>query len=665
MAQPDFTGYASKNDILCADGRTIRAGAFAHMDGKKVPLVWSHQHDNPENVLGYAILENRPDGVYTRAFFNDTVRGQEAKKMVMHGDVNSLSIFANKLVERGKNVMHGYIREVSLVLAGANPGALIDNVSLSHAADGSDVLEAIIYTDETILLHGDTDDEAVENLYEDDEDNSDSEEEDVLEHADKDTNTSTNTNQGGTVAENEKTVKDVYDAMTEEQKNVVHFLIGEAVASESDDDELAQSAIENYKEGFTDAMNVFDQNGISGDAKGATLTHDQLRTIVEDTQKYGGSFRESFLAHAQEYGIENIDILFPDAKAVTNSPEWISRRTEWVADVLAQTKKSPFSRIKSMAADITADEARAKGYVKGNLKKDEIIKLLKRVTTPTTIYKKQKLDRDDIVDITDIDVVVWLKAEMRLMLDEEIARAILVGDGREPDDEDKIDEDHIRPIAWDDDMYAHKVNLAADATPGAQIEAIVRARRYYKGTGTPTLYTTDDALTDLILDKDTLGRRYYNTEAELAAALRVSKIVTVEVMDDVTDVMGIIVNLADYTLGADKGGQVSMFDDFDIDYNQQKYLIETRLSGALTKPKSAIVIKRASGTVVTPQVPSFNAATDTITIPSQTGVVYSIDGSTVTGNVVITEITEVEAAPASGYSFPHGTDADWVYSPEA
>lgn len=334
---------------------------------------------------------------------------------------------------------------------------------------------------------------------------------------------------------------------------------------------------------------------------------------------------------------------------------------DWVQNVIGKTKHSPFARIKSTAADITADEARAKGYVKGNLKKDEVIRLLKRVTTPTTIYKKQKLDRDDIVDITTLDVVAWLKAEMRLMLNEEVARAILIGDGREPDDEDKVDEDKLRPIAYDDDMYAHKITLGSNSTPKEHVTAIVRARKYYRGTGTPSLYTTDDILVDLMLQEDKMGRRLYETEASLAAALRVSEIVVVEPMQDSSDLLAIIVNLTDYTVGADKGGQISMFDDFDIDYNQYKYLIETRISGALTKPKSALVIKRTTGIEITPEQPAFAPSTNTITIPTQTGVVYTIDGVAVTGDVVISETTEVEAEATTGYSFPHNIDTDWTY----
>jgi hypothetical protein len=409
--------------------------------------------------------------------------------------------------------------------------------------------------------------------------------------------------------------------------------------------------------------NVFDQDGAK--PEGQVLSHSQLQTIVEDVKNYGGSFKESFLAHAAEYGIEDIDMLFPDAKAVTSTPEFISRRMEWVATVLDGAKHSPFARIKSLHADITADEARARGYVKGNLKKEEIIKLLKRVTTPTTVYKKQKLDRDDIVDITDLDVVAWLKGEMRLMLEEELARAVLLGDGREPDDEDKIDEDKLRPIAWDNEMYAHPVTVPSNISPNGIIESVLRARKNYKGTGRPTLFTTDDILTDMILLEDKMGRRLYNTEADLAAALRVDKITVVEVMENTPDLLGVIVNMSDYTIGADRGGALSMFDDFDIDYNQYKYLMETRISGALTKAKSAVVIKRTSGTTVTPTVPSFDPETNTITIPSVTGVKYydvSDDSELTAGAHVITETTDVEARPNTGYNFPHNTDADWTFA---
>lgn len=658
--KPDFSGYASKNGLLCADGRVISPGAFKHQDKQKVPLVWQHQRDKAENILGYAVLENRPEGVYTYGYFNDSDAGQTAKELVQHGDIEALSIFANKLVHQGRNVVHGDLKEVSLVLSGANPGAFIDYVNLAHAENGEvDESEAIIYTGETLQHGEDTDDSEEES-----EEETEGEEvpvnktDDSLEHA-------------------EQTVGDIFNAFTEEQKNVVYYMIGQALeeagaASLEQGDTIdageVLSHIETYiEEGFTNmTRNVFDQTGGSFQDR-PTLSHDQLKTIVTEGWR-SGSLKESFLEHAGTFGIDDIDFLFPDARTISNSPDFLSRRMEWVDNVLSSTKHSPFSRIKSIVADITADEARARGYVKGNLKKDEVIKLLKRVTTPKTVYKKQKLDRDDIIDITDIDVVTWLKMEMRLMLDEEIAAAILVGDGREPDDEDKIDEDHLRPIAYDNDMYTHVVELDGTPTPSELVDAIVRSRKYYKGTGSPTFYTTDDELTDMILDKDTLGRRFYATEAELAAALRVKQIVVVEAMERAADVVGILVNLTDYTIGADKGGEIGMFDDFDIDYNQQKYLIETRISGALTKPKSAVVIKRNPGTIVTPAAPSFVSGTGVVTIVAQTGVVYknADTGATLTAGaqdaLASGDSIEIEALPATGYSFPHGFDADWVFT---
>lgn len=658
MQEPDFSGYASKNDLMCSDGRTIKAGAFKHYDQKRVPLVWQHQHGDPDKVLGHAILENRADGVYARGFFNKTPQGDNAKILVQHGDVTSMSIYANNLKQQGGFVLHGDIREVSLVLAGANPGAVIENVNLMHGDGMIDTL------DDEAIIHTGLDFDTLE-------------EEPEIEHA--------NTNQGGTVATatastDEKTIKEVFDAMTPEQQAVVHYLVG--AAAESEEDKLEQSAFieglgeaisHSIEEGFTGMRNAFESNApvVGGTTtekdRRKVLSHSQIQDIVKDADRLG-SFKESFLAHATEYGIEDIDFLFPDARTLSNQPEMLARRMEWVTDVLTKTKHSPFSRIKTIVADITADEARARGYVKGNLKKDEIIKLLRRVTTPKTIYKKQKLDRDDIIDIVDIDVVAWLKAEMRLMLDEELARAILIGDGREPDDPDKIDEDHIRPIAFDEDMYTHVVTLDGTPTASEQIEAIVRARRYYKGTGTPSYYTTDENLTDLLLDKDTLGRRFYNTEAELAAALRVKDIIVVEVMESTPEVVGILVNLTDYTVGADKGGAVSMFEDFDIDFNQEKYLIETRVSGALTKPKSAIVIKRNPGNVVTPTAPTFVASTGVVTIPAVTGVVYKNQETDTTLSagaqtaIAAGATIDIVAVPSTGYSFPHGFDADWTFT---
>lgn len=569
----DFSGYATKIDLKCSDGRIIRKDAFKHHDGQTVPLVWQHVHNDPSNVLGHAVLENREDGVYAYCKFNDTDAGKNTKKLVEHGDISALSIHANQLKQKGNDVLHGMIREVSLVLAGANPGALIDNLSIQHG-DGTyetDDTEAIIYTGEKLSLT-------------------------ELDHA----------------AGSDKTVKDVFDTLNEEQKEVVYAMIAHAL--ENGDDSMSQGAedVEDLEETKGDKKNiehsdkggkimkknVFDKKDEVEEKK--TLTHSQIQTIFSDAQKCG-SLKEAMLSHIQTYGIENIDYLFPDAKTVTPTPDFISRDMGWVPGVIGGTTHTPFSRIKSTAADITADEARALGYVKGSLKKEEVISLLKRITTPTTVYKKQKLDRDDIVDITDLDVVSWLKAEMRMMLDEELARAVLVGDGRDVESEDKINEENIRPIYKDEDMYSHKVALASDLTVDEMIDEIIRARVNYKGSGNPAFYTTPTMLTNMLLVKDQMGRRLYNTESELASALRVSKIVEVPVMEgqsreddnqDLLDLVGIIVNLKDYVMGADKGGSINMFDDFDIDYNQYKYLIETRCSGALIHPKSALVIEK-------------------------------------------------------------------------
>lgn len=640
----DFSGYATVHGLKCSDGRTIMPGAFKHNDKMRVPLVWQHQHNEPFNVLGHAILEHRAKGVYAYGFFNDTEAATQARTLVQHEDVNALSIYANNLTQQGMNVLHGDIRELSLVLSGANPGAFIDYVNLSHdsTSDATDG-EAIIYTGLT------------------------------LEHEDRKEETMADAA--------EKTVKDVFDSLTEEQKNVVYFMIGEALDGASGDETVEQSGLgedltdtlqhENQEGYILMPRNVFEQNGPTADAK-PTLTHDQLATIVTDAKKMG-SFKESFLAHAVEYGIENIDYLFPDARTLASSPEMITRRQEWVSGVLSGTKKSPFSRIKTVSSDLTLDDARAKGYVKGSLKKEEWFALQKRTTTPTTIYKKQKLDRDDIIDITDLDVVAWLKAEMRIMLDEEIARAVLVGDGRQIDDDDKIDESHIRPIAYEDDFYAHKVIIAANTTGDAIVEAILRARPNYRGKGNPACFLTEGLLTDMLLVKDKMGRRLYASLSELESTMRVSKIVTVPVMESLStaggDLIAILVNLDDYTMGADKGGNISMFDDFDIDYNQYKYLIETRLSGALTGFKTALVISRAAGTLVTPAVPTFVPATGVVTIPATTGVVYTQDDTVRTAGaqeaVAAGVSTEVVATPATGYYFPHNFDADWLFTRNA
>jgi hypothetical protein len=632
----DFSGYATKNGLKCSDGRTILKDAFKDNDGQTVPLVWQHLHNDPSNILGHAKLENREDGVYAYCTLNDSDSGRNAKQLIEHKDITALSIFANGLKQKGKDVIHGAIREVSLVLSGANPGAFIDFISFAHADGETEVSdeEAIIYT-------------GLE-----------------LSHAAGETSDGTPASK----KEESRTVQDVIDSMNPEQKNVMYALVAHAMEITDDNtEEEDNTASQSDDEGETFMKhNVFDKTETNNDANKPTLTHDQLRAIVTDAQRCG-SFREAFLAHAVTYGIENIDYLFPDAKAVSESPDLVARRMEWVAKVIDGAKHTPFSRIKSMSADLTLDTARAKGYVKGSLKKEEFFALSKRVTTPTTFYKKQKLDRDDIIDITDLDVVAWLKAEMRMLLDEELARAILVSDGREGDDEDKINESNIRPISKDDPFYAHRVQVAANTEASTLVEEILRQRTNYKGSGTPTLFTTDAILVDMLLIKDKMGRRIYNTKADLAASLLVDDIVPVEVMQGVTsdqgDLIAILVNMKDYTLGADKGGQVSMFDDFDIDYNQYKYLIEGRCSGALTKPKSALVFWRATGTLVpTVTAPTFVAETNTITIPGTTGIVYMIDGEVVSaGDVVITEDTVVEADPATGYYFAPNAVDNWEF----
>lgn len=654
--EPDFTGYATKAGIRCADGRTILPNAFAHQDKTTVPLVWQHGHGDVDNVLGHAVLENRDDGVYAYGYLNDGAKGRQAGQLLAHGDIEALSIYANQLQESNKVVRHGVIKEVSLVLSGANPGALIDNVNIRHSDGLIEELdgEAVIYTG-LVLEHA------------------------APSNATTEENNVTTPNNSGS----DKTVQDVFDAMTEEQKNVVYFMVGAALEESADDDdddtEIAQSDIATddgsgiitHKEAFEMIRNVFEMNKDNGnamqhdglsaqDAEGVTLMHDNLGTIVADAQKMG-SLKDAVLSHADTYGINDIDILFPDARTISNTPEFLQRRTEWVTKVLGGIKKSPFSRIKTIVADITADEARAKGYVTGNLKKEEVIRLLTRKTDPTTIYKKQKLDRDDIVDITDFDVVVWLKGEMRLMLDEEIARAILVGDGRSYGDEDKVDDTSIRPIATDDPMYAHQITVDSTASPEMVIEQFIRARSYFKGSGQPTFFTTLPFLTDMLLVKDKMGRRVYESKQDLANALMAKEVVEVEVMEN-TDYLGIYVALGDYTAGANRGGEVSMFDDFDIDYNQHKYLIETRMSGALTRPKSAVVISREAGTLVTPVAPSFDGLTNTITIPTVTGVEYTIEGIPVTGDEVISSDTEVQARPTADYSFPANVTTNWTYA---
>ena len=557
----DFSGWATKNNLRCSDGRTILKDAFKHNDGQTVPLVWNHQHNDPLNVLGHALLENRDSGVYAYCTFNDTEAGKNAKMLVEHGDVTALSIYANQLKQKGGNVEHGVIREVSLVLAGANPGAFIDSI-LRHGEASEE--EGVIYTgEELVLSHAEEESKEVKEEDKKVEDNK------------------------------EKTVQDVVDSMSEEQRNVMYALIGQALEGKN----VEHSNIDN---GGEDEMkhNVFDNENVKENKD--VLTHSEEEAILRDAKRYG-SLRESCLQH----GIEHIDeagYLFPEFKNMNREPEFISRDMGWVGRVMASVHRTPFSRIKSLQADIREDEARALGYIKGKQKKEEVFTLLKRTTDPQTVYKKQKLHRDDVLDITDFDVVAFIKREMRMMLEEEIARAILIGDGRLTDSDDHISDQHIRSIANDHELYAiHHQVVAKENTPEAKAKAMIqeslRARKDYKGSGEPTLFCSESVLTEMLLLEDKNGRIIYDSVAKLATAMRVKEIVTVPVLegaqnnDKSKNILGIIVNLRDYNVGADKGGAVSMFEDFDIDYNAQKYLIETRCSGALTKPFSAIVLE--------------------------------------------------------------------------
>lgn len=633
----DCSGWATRANVRCSDGRTILENAFEGDDGKTVPVVWNHEHNDPNAVLGHALLENRGDGVYAHISFNNTDAGQNAKLLVQHGDVNRLSIYANKLKQRGGDVIHGIIREVSLVLAGANPEARIDSVVM-HGEDSDE--EAYIYTGDFIenvepLFHADKEDKeekekkgeaemAEENkkpVEETDETLGDvlktltekqqkavyaivgqivekikAEDENPKEEKSGDKDDAKHSDDPKEESDSEETINDVYETLTNKQKKVVQFMIGKALedagVEDDEDDEDDEGGNENMKH------NIFDQE--TGATNKEVLTHSEMAAIFAEAKK-NGSLADTVLEH----GITNVDYLFPDAKTIDNVPGFIKREDTWVTEVMNSVHRTPISRIKSIFADITADEARAKGYIKGNQKVDEVFSLLKRTTTPTTVYKKQKLDRDDAVDIRDFDVVAWLKAEMRMMLDEEIARAILVGDGRGASSNDKINEQNIRPIWTDDDVYTVKaaVSVTASTTDDekakAFIKACIKSRKNYKGSGNPVMYMSEDMLTNCLLLEDANQRVIYDTVEKLATALRVKKIVPVAVMEDLTRVVGanthelagIYVNLVDYNVGADKGGAVNMFDDFDIDYNQMKYLIETRCSGALIKPYSAVAIE--------------------------------------------------------------------------
>lgn len=605
----DFEGWATKNDLVCTDGLTIKKDAFRVNDGKTVPLVWNHQHNKVSDVLGHAVLENRDEGVYAHCSFNDTQAGRDAKEAVLHGDVTALSIWANNLHQVGMDILHGVIREVSLVLAGANPGAFIESV-LAHSepiGEGED--EGIFYTDEGIFLcHWEVKDPEKKG--------EESMEGDQKKEPEK-------KDEGGS----KKTVQEVLNGMSDEQKAAVGIIVEQAVKdAKNEGGEKKEEPPKDDKEEKEMKHNIFE-----GQQPRQVISHSDMEQIMKDAKRIG-SLKEAVNSHiesgvlqhsldttgmtvatgTQTYGFNDPSMLFPDYKTVTNQPEWISRNMDWVNKLMSKIHHTPFSRIKSLYANITEDEARAKGYIKGKLKKEEVFTTLKRTTDPQTIYKKQKLDRDDAIDITNFDVVAWIKAEMRVMLDEEIARAILIGDGRLASSDDKISEDHVRPIAKDVPLFNTIVKVSvpkaatAEDIAKATIKAIIRARKNYKGSGKPDFWTTEDTTTEMLLLEDTTGRAIYETESALATKLRVNEVITVEPMEGATisltegegvskttteyPLIGIVVNMVDYNVGADKGGEVSLFDDFDIDYNQMKYLIETRISGALVKPLSALTI---------------------------------------------------------------------------
>ena len=598
----DFSGYATKNDLRCSDGRTIRRDAFKENDGRTVPLVWQHRHDDPENVIGHALLENREDGVYAYGSFNDTPKARTAKALVQHGDIDSLSIYANKLKQNGGDVLHGVIREVSLVLAGANPGASIEFPILEHSGEEIET-EAKIYTGTPVYLeHSDKEEDEEEKKSEEEE--PEKKEDESEEDKTDDSSEEDKKKDEEEMAHEAKTIEDIFNTLSDEQKDAVYFMISKAIedaggeAGEEDNEEMKHNVFDNeYEQNYlshADVETIFNDAKKCGSLKEAVTQHMEDGVLAHAVPTDGMEVPDPSTAE-QTYGFRDPDMLFPEYRSMNNPPEWIKRDTTWVTEVMNGAHHTPFSRIKSVFADITEDDARARGYLKGRQKKEEVFTLLKRKTDPQTIYKKQKLDRDDIIDITDFDVVSWIRSEMRVMLDEEIARAILIGDGRSPVSDDHISEEHVRPIATDKPLFSVPVSVAGGEKIAKNfINESIRARKLYKGTGTPTLFTTADMHTEMLLLEDELGHKLYKSDVELATALRVNKIVEVEVMEgqkiDNKNLLGIIVNMADYNVGADKGGEINMFDDFDIDYNQMKYLIETRISGALTKPYSALIL---------------------------------------------------------------------------
>jgi HK97 family phage prohead protease len=707
---PDFSGWASKYGVVCLDGNTIQHGAFEHQDKKKIPLVWMHNHKDAEQVLGHVIIEHRAQGPYVHGFFNQTTKAKAAKMQLENGDISMLSVWANELDKRGTSnqIFHGDMKEVSLVIGGANNGAEIEQVYIRHSDDSvTEMDEAFIRFPGEFIVHDGTDadedadadsdsDETVEDRF----NRLDPKDQAIIAHM---------------VNESFIAGKEAGKAATDDEDSVEHSSITDADADADSDDTNADSADADADETDTDAdatvdaedtnsdgdttddsadadststdesiahdniggSNVTDHNAFEDAAnKGGTavatkpfISHDGMRKIMEDAFEMK-DLEGAILKHAGTYGIDNIELLFPEARNLDSSPQLLARQAEWVPKVLDAVKRQPWAKVKSIVADLTADEARAKGYIKGNEKKDEVLQLLQRTTSPTTIYKKQRLDRDDIIDITDFDVIAWIKWEIRFMLNEELARAILIGDGRPATgDTDKIkdpagqiDGIGIRSILNDHALYVVKKELPANVAPDTIVEEWIRLRSQYRGSGSPTLYTTDAIISDVLLLKDKMGRFLYDTERQLADKLRVKEIVAVEVLEAAPTVLGIVVNLIDYSLGTNKGGELNFFEDFDLDFNQNKYLLETRLSGALTRPKSALVLTRNQGTLATAQAPSFDGATDTITIPVSTGVEYRVDGVEATGDVVIDGPTEVTAHAEPGYYLASNTTTAWVFT---
>jgi Phage capsid family len=698
--EPDFSGWVTRSGVKCSDGRTIMSHAFKSNHDQQVPLVWQHQHNAPDNVLGYVILHSQEEGVRGDGYFNDTPSGRQAKALVFHKDINRLSIYANQLVQQGLNVVHGIIREVSLVLSGANPGAFIDNINLAHG-DGITPIddEAIIYFEDEISF-GHSSDPAVA-------DPPAPPSKPVLETVPSSASPEQVAHAADLAAalpdakSPDLTVQDVIDSMNEAQRNVMFALIGEAMGQSDDTEGTTQgdgdspeddpgsspdqpgtTLTQDDKKGEAAVTrNVFDQTPAATEGEtppGRTLTHSDLAAIFADARKQG-SLKGAVEDYALSHGITNIDLLFPDARAVSDTPDWQSRRQEWVQGVLTDTRHTPFSRIKTMLADITLDEARARGYVKGAMKREEWYSVSRRTTTPQTVYKKQKLDRDDILDITDFDVVAWLKGEMRLMLDEEVARAILIGDGRDVADPDKISETNVRPVLTDSDVYTTTVNVddaAIVTTAEAIVDAVATSMQYFQGTGQPKMYAPRSWITKMLLTKDTLGRRLHGSLTELADAMGVGSIVPVDVMEASKDsVIAIIVNLADYNTGTDRGGEVNFFDDFDIDYNKYTYLYETRLSGALVKFKSAIIVKQftgAGGLLADPTVPTFVKATGVVTIPTMANVSYvSVNDSTGVESASLSAGAQsaisagtqihIRAKAAATYGFSNNAVCNWTF----